>query len=159
MKLRLELASLLDDVGRLQSQVNELGAAQRRQHEVLAAACDDHAAVEQVESLEESIQALRERHAGLQQQLQRRENADALNLNARQKDISVLRDAANRWTDNCCEIRTQIVTNFGLDTKEVGNAAPLAHAPSLRTARVPTLIYAVALTFAFASPMQTPSLD
>ena len=120
VKLRTELANLSDEVERLQSQVNELTEARRKQQELVSAASGDAA---QAEALESSIQALRERHAGVQQQLQRRENAGASDLHARRKDIGVLRDAANRWTDNCCEIRSQIINNFGLDAKEVGEAA------------------------------------
>ena len=52
-------------------------------------------------------------------EMERVKKAGAQNMGLRKKDIPQLRDAANRWTDNCFEVRKKFIEKFNMDAKEV----------------------------------------
>ena len=45
--------------------------------------------------------------------------AGVLDLRQRLSDLPHLKDAANRWTDNCFEVRKKFIEKFNMDAKEV----------------------------------------
>lgn len=97
------LARARDDVARLEALEAEQDAA-------CAGVSADEAA--QASKLEASIAKMQAEEKGVSDQLRRLVDESALDLRARKKDISVLKDAANRWTDNLFETRKHLV-NLG----------------------------------------------
>ena len=61
--------------------------------------------------------------------------AGAEDMGARQRDIPVLRESANRWTDNLFVLKKQMVEKFNVRAP----SGDRAHAPRERGGACPTL--------------------
>ena len=55
-----------------------------------------------------------------------RDRSSGSNMALRQKDLSVLRDAANRWTDNSFELRKYLIDKHNMDPAQVDSQNTLS---------------------------------
>lgn len=62
---------------------------------------------------------MRERQQALRAEIEAAQKAAGQDLHARQKDIGVLRDAANMWTNNLFEVRKQLIEKWNMDPKMI----------------------------------------
>lgn len=115
-KKRAELGGLAVEAAKQQRLLEDL----RQQSEAIdsAAAASGGEAAE-VAALEASVRALREREAAAQAETERLRKSGAQDLRKRKADVGVLRDAANRWTDNLFELKKRLVDDHGMDGKEL----------------------------------------
>ena len=67
--------------------------------------------------LMESIACISAQKTAVDEQLKRLVASSALDMHARKRDIAVLKDAANRWTDNIFQVRRECVDKFGLEAR------------------------------------------
>ncbi|KAL1523110.1 hypothetical protein AB1Y20_018067 [Prymnesium parvum] len=92
---------------------------QRRWEQAMReAATDETEAAELAEALA-SMTEMRDRLKQTKLEVERMRKAGAADLAARRKDIPVLREAANRWTDNLFVIKKHMVDKFNMDPKQV----------------------------------------
>ena len=68
---------------------------------------------------EEAISGFKKREADAIAEKDRMIKSSGSNMALRQKDLGVLRDAANRWTDNCFELKKCLVEKFNMDPAQV----------------------------------------
>jgi len=52
-------------------------------------------------------------------EIERLRKASGSNLHLRKKDLPVLKDAANRWTDNLFQLRKHLVENCSMEPRAV----------------------------------------
>lgn len=71
-----------------------------------------------MEAAEARLAALKAREQAAKAEADRLRKSAGTNLHARKKDLGLLRDAANRWTDNLFELRKHLVEK-GLDPEAV----------------------------------------
>jgi outer membrane murein-binding lipoprotein Lpp len=116
VKKRRDRDHVSSEVERLNKQVKLLEEDERKAKEAAEAAAGESAAVSKFEA---SVASLRARRDEVRAETQRLESASSQDLRARRKDIPVLRDSANRWTDNLFEIRKQLTEKFGMEGKSV----------------------------------------
>jgi|TARA_B100000524_G_scaffold346740_1_gene247431 hypothetical protein len=74
---------------------------------------------EAVQNAEEDLSATRSASETTVRERNHLKNASMLDLHARKADIPVLKEAANRWTDNVFESRKRIMDMTGIDGKEI----------------------------------------
>ena len=115
-KKRCDRNALAAEVERMESQVKRLTEDERKAKEAASAAAAEAAAVSKLEA---SVESLRAKRSDVRAELQRLEAAKTTDLHARRKDIPVLRDSANRWTDNLFEVRKQLINKFGMEPKAI----------------------------------------
>ena len=110
-KDQAQLAALRRDAAKQEGQLQAL-RAQQAAAAAAAGPADDGAKVAEAEA---ELERLRERRRAVQREEQALEAEKAIDLHARKKDVVVLRDAANRWTDNIHEIKKVCVDKFGME--------------------------------------------
>lgn len=118
-KKRAELASLRQQTAMLRSQVEQLKAQQKQQAEQRARESGGKDDSADVASMSTAIEALKQDEARLDGELKAAETAGALNLQQRLQDVPVLKEAANRWTDNVFEVRKRFIDEFQMDSKRI----------------------------------------
>jgi len=72
-----------------------------------------------VAELEVSIREMKSRLQKVKAETDDCKKAGALDLGARQRDLPILKEAANRWTDNLFVIKKQLVDRYGMEPKQV----------------------------------------
>ena len=68
-----------------------------------------------IKETEEAIALYRKREADAGQEMTRVKKSGSQNMALRRKDVPILRDAANRWTDNSFELRKYMVEQCNCD--------------------------------------------
>jgi len=117
-KKRGQLASLRQEDTLLRAQIRELSAQNEELQKQRAAesGADDEGRAKEAEA---RVAALRAELEASKAELESLKSADAMDAHARKADVPILREAANRWTDNIFEIRKQLVRKFNMDPKEL----------------------------------------
>ena len=72
-----------------------------------------------IREAEEAIAAFKQREADAKAEKERLLKSSGQNMALRKKDLPVLKDAANRWTDNLFELRKYLCNKFGMDESEM----------------------------------------
>lgn len=88
------------------AQIDELRAQVEAARQASGQSESDAARIHEVE---EAIAAYKKREADTANETERLKKDGASNLALRRKDLPALREAANRWTDNCFETRKYLV--------------------------------------------------
>ena len=70
-----------------------------------------------VRDAEVGIASFKKRVADVDAEMDRLKKSGAQNMGLRKKDLSTLREAANRWTDNSFELRKYMVESMNVDPK------------------------------------------
>ena len=105
-KKRGELSTVQSKVTKLEKDV---AAAQAQVEEARKASGQSESDAARIKETEEAIALFRKREADAQQEMTRVKKSGAQNMALRRKDVPILRDAANRWTDNSFELRKYMV--------------------------------------------------
>jgi len=116
-KKRGEAAAIRQQTARMRAEASQLRAAAAER-----SARDGGAGPEEgveAERATASIAALQAQEAKLDGALEADKLAGVLDLRQRLSDLPHLKDAANRWTDNCFEVRKKFIEKFNMDAKEV----------------------------------------
>ena len=122
-KKRNDVNKLSMETHKQQQQIAALTEQVQQQQEAAGGASE----AAEVERLEGSIVALKEKGAAVKAELERLKAASSNDVHARKRDIAVLRDAANRWTDNIFTCRKKMSEIAGVDEKDIDKGF---HVPS-----------------------------
>lgn len=71
-----------------------------------------------IKDAEVGIASFKKREAEAAAEMERLKKAGANNMALRRKDLPMLRDAANRWTDNSFEVHKYLVEKCGMERKQ-----------------------------------------
>ena len=100
----------------LQAQLQE---ATRKAEEARAASGQSADDAARVRDAEEGIAIFKQREAAAVAEKERLLKASSSNMAVRAKDLPVLRDSANRWTDNLFELDKYMQEKFGMEKVQV----------------------------------------
>lgn len=110
------LAAGQAQVAKLQGQLQE---ATRKAEAARAASGQSADEAARVSDAEQGIVSFREREAAAVAEKERLLKASSSNMSVRAKDLPVLRDSANRWTDNLFELDKYMQEKCGMDKQSV----------------------------------------
>ena len=114
-KKRAQLAECTARIGQLQQEAASLKEQSEQLRKANGQSASEAAELKEQEGLLASIRAA---ETETKASMEREKKAMSQNMHARKKDISVMRDAANRWTDGLFQIKSVLV-NGGADPKQV----------------------------------------
>jgi len=110
-KRRTELERLSGERAAYSEQI-AAGARELHDLEAQQPCGDDEGQLRKAETRIASLQSERD---ALQSELASLKDSDAKDVHSRQADIPVLKDAANRWTDNIFVVRKRLLDSFGMN--------------------------------------------
>jgi hypothetical protein len=115
-KKRAELAAAHAEVARQQAQISEL---QEQTEALRRAQGQSQAEAQELRAQELLLVEVRARETERRAEAETLRKAAGQNMHARKRDLGVLRDAANRWTDNLFELKKHCVETCGFEPKVV----------------------------------------
>ena len=115
-QLRQELASARAESERRAQQITSLQQQERQLRKEHGQSEEQAAALKAQESL---LNEVRQAEANAIAEAEQLKKQAAQNLHVRKKDIPVLKEAANRWTDNLFMMRQHCIDKCGMDPKAI----------------------------------------
>jgi len=122
-KKRGELHRAARDVALLRQQVQEAEAAKQQHNATVQQLSPEEE--KRIRETEARVVGMHSEMASIHSELEAIRKASTMDVHARKRDIPTLKEAANRWTDNVFEVRSQIVQKFGLTANEVNQQLEL----------------------------------
>jgi len=121
MRKRAELAKAQSSAA---AQEHTAASLQEQVKEAAKAHGHNESEAAQLRDSEEAITGFKRREAEANAELERLRKSSDKNMALRRKDLPVLKDAANRWTDNLFQLRSHLVNTCGAEPamvdKELG---------------------------------------
>ena len=111
-KKRAALASAQAGVAKQAEQLEKLRQQVEEAQKATGVSPDD---ATRMRDAEQSITEYKKREADAKGEMERVKKAGAQNMGLRKKDLPQLRDAANRWTDNCFELRKYLLEKHNME--------------------------------------------
>lgn len=114
-KKRAELAATSAAIGQLKQQAAALQEQVEQMRKASGQSAEQAAELKEQEGLLNSIRTTEEKKKS---ELEREKKSASQNMHARKKDVGVLKEAANRWTDILFSLKSELV-NGGCEPKYI----------------------------------------